>query len=44
MKGHTPGGGDWQGHEADQSPPSSAEVEKGGAICLLPDMSSWHSA
>jgi hypothetical protein len=32
-----------QGHEADHSPPSSAEVKKGGAIPPLPHMSSWHS-
>jgi hypothetical protein len=29
-----------QGREADHSPPSSAEVEKGGAIPPLPHMSS----
>jgi hypothetical protein len=29
--------------EADHSPPSSAEVKKGGAIPPLPHMSSWHS-
>jgi hypothetical protein len=33
-----------QGREADHSPPSSAEVKKGGAIPSLPHMSSWHSA
>jgi hypothetical protein len=32
-----------QRREADQSPPSSAEVKKGGAIHPLPHMSSWHS-
>jgi hypothetical protein len=32
------------GHEADHSPPSSAEVENGGTISPLPLMSSWHSA
>jgi hypothetical protein len=31
-----------QGLEADHSPPSSAEVKKGGAIPPLPHMSSWH--
>jgi hypothetical protein len=24
----------WQGHEADHSPPYSAEVKNGGATCL----------
>jgi hypothetical protein len=33
-----------QGREADRSPPSSAEVKKGGATPPLPNMSSWHSA
>jgi hypothetical protein len=33
-----------QGHEADYSPASSAEVKKGGAIIPLPHTSSWHSA
>jgi hypothetical protein len=33
-----------QGREADRSPPSSAEVNNGGAIPPLPHMSSWHSA
>jgi hypothetical protein len=33
-----------QGRESDHSPPSSAEVKKGGAIPPLPHMSSWHSA
>jgi hypothetical protein len=33
-----------QGHEADHSPPASAEVENGGAITPHPHMSSWHSA
>jgi hypothetical protein len=33
-----------QGREADHSPPSSAEVKKGGATLPLPHMSSWHSA
>jgi hypothetical protein len=32
------------GREGDQSPPSSAEVKKGGAISPLPHMSSWHGA
>jgi hypothetical protein len=32
-----------QGHEADHSPPSSAEVDNGGAIHPLP-MSSWRGA
>jgi hypothetical protein len=32
------------GREADYSPPSSAEVKKGGAILPLPHTSSWHSA
>jgi hypothetical protein len=30
--------------DADHSPPSSAEVEKVGAIPPLPHMSSWHCA
>jgi hypothetical protein len=30
--------------EADRSPPSSAEVKKGGAISPHPHMPSWHSA
>jgi hypothetical protein len=34
----------WQGREADHSPPSSAEVKKGGAIPPLTHMSSWHNA
>jgi hypothetical protein len=34
----------WPGHEADNSPPSSAEVENGGALPPLPYMPSWHSA
>jgi hypothetical protein len=34
----------WLGHEADHSPPCSAEVKNDGAIPPLPDMSSWHSA
>jgi hypothetical protein len=29
---------------ADHSPPSSAEVKKGGTIPPFPHMSSWHSA
>jgi hypothetical protein len=29
-----------EGHEADHSPPSSVEVKNGGAISLLPHMSS----
>jgi hypothetical protein len=33
-----------QEREADHSPPSSAEVKKGGAIPVFPHMSSWHSA
>jgi hypothetical protein len=32
------------GHEADHSPPSSAEVKNVGAIPPLPHISSWHSA
>jgi hypothetical protein len=31
------------GHEANYSPPSSAEVKNSGAIPPLPHMSSWHS-
>jgi hypothetical protein len=31
------------GREADHSPPSRAEVKKGGAIPPLPHMSSWRS-
>jgi hypothetical protein len=34
----------WPGREAEDSPPSSAEVKKGGAIPPLLHMSSWHSA
>jgi hypothetical protein len=30
----------WQGHEADHSTPSSAEVKNGGAIPPLP-LTSW---
>jgi hypothetical protein len=33
----------WPAREADQSPPCSAELKKGGAIPPLPRMSSWHS-
>jgi hypothetical protein len=33
-----------QGREAHHSPPSTAEVKKGGVTLPLPDMSSWHSA
>jgi hypothetical protein len=33
-----------QGREADHSPPSSAEVKKGGAILSLPHTSSWRGA
>jgi hypothetical protein len=33
-----------QRHEADHSPPTSAELKEGGAIHLLPYKSSWHSA
>jgi hypothetical protein len=32
-----------QGREADHSPPSSADVKKGGPIPPLPHISSWHS-
>jgi hypothetical protein len=32
------------GREADQSPPSSAEVKNGWTVPPLPHMSSWHSA
>jgi hypothetical protein len=32
------------GHEADSSPPSSAEVKNGGTILPLPHTSSWHGA
>jgi hypothetical protein len=31
------------GHEADHSPPSSAEVKNGGAVPQLPHMSSWQN-
>jgi hypothetical protein len=34
----------WQGHEADHSPPASAEFKNGEAIPPLPNMSSWLSA
>jgi hypothetical protein len=33
-----------QEREADQSPPSTAEVKNGGAISSFRHMSSWHSA
>jgi hypothetical protein len=33
-----------QGHEANHSPRSTAEVKNGGAIPPLPHISSWHSA
>jgi hypothetical protein len=33
-----------KGHEADSSPPSSAEVRNGGAIPPFHHMSSWHNA
>jgi hypothetical protein len=33
-----------QGYEADHSPPSSAQVQKCGAIPPLPHTPSWHSA
>jgi hypothetical protein len=33
-----------QGHEADRSPPSSAEVKKCEAILPVSHISSWHSA
>jgi hypothetical protein len=33
-----------QKREADHSPPSGAEIKKGGAIPPLPNMSSWNSA
>jgi hypothetical protein len=33
-----------QVREADHSPPSSAEIKKGGAILPLLRISSWHSA
>jgi hypothetical protein len=42
--GGDPSGMKQTGSEADHSPPSSAEVENGGAVPVLPDMSSWHSA
>jgi hypothetical protein len=29
-------------HEADHSPPSNTEVKNGGAVPLLPNMSTWH--
>jgi hypothetical protein len=31
------------GHEADHSPPSSAEVKNGGVIPLVPHTTSWLS-
>jgi hypothetical protein len=34
----------WRGHEADHSPPSTAEVKNGGAIPSLLHMSLCHSA
>jgi hypothetical protein len=37
-------GVEWQGHEADHSPPSSAEVKNGGAIPPFLHMLSWHDA
>jgi hypothetical protein len=32
------------GHEADNAPPSGAKVTNGGAVPLLLDMTTWHSA
>jgi hypothetical protein len=32
------------GREADHSHPSSAEIKIGGAICSLPNTSSWRNA
>jgi hypothetical protein len=32
------------GHVGHHTPPSSAEVNKGGAIPPFPHISSWHSA
>jgi hypothetical protein len=32
------------GHEADHSPPSSAEIRNGRTIPPVPHVSSWHSA
>jgi hypothetical protein len=32
------------GHEADNSPPTSAKIKNGGAISPFSHMSSWHSA
>jgi hypothetical protein len=32
------------GHEADHSPPSSADVKNGGAVSPLPHMSSWRTS
>jgi hypothetical protein len=37
-------GVNWLRREADHSPPSSAEVKKGGSIPPLPHTSSWRSA
>jgi hypothetical protein len=34
----------WPGHDADHSPPSSAEVENGAAVPPLPHTCSWHDA
>jgi hypothetical protein len=35
---------DYQFSEADNSPPSSAELKNGRAVPPLPHMSSWHTA
>jgi hypothetical protein len=32
------------GHEGDHSPPSSVEINRGGALPPLPHIFSWHSA
>jgi hypothetical protein len=34
----------WLGHKADHTPASSAKVKNGGAILLLPHISSWSGA
>jgi hypothetical protein len=34
----------WLGHEADHSPPSSAEVKNAGSYMSTPHTSSWHGA
>jgi hypothetical protein len=43
-RGSFSGGVKWHGREVDHSPPSSAEIKKGGAIPPLHSMFLWHNA